>query len=312
MKKVLVTGATGFVGANLVRRLIKEKYQLHILKRKKSNIWRIKDIISKLHIHEVDLTEKKHLSRLMVKIRPNFIFHLANLGLYSRIDSPIKNSIETNLLGTVNLIESSEKIDYNCFVNTGSSSEYGVKTIPMKEDDLCQPETNYAISKLAATLFTQAYAKRTKKPLVTLRLFSPFGPFDHPSRFITQTILKMLNSEDILIKNSTAVRDYIFVEDVIEAYVLCMKNPDKLAGQVFNIGSGKQTSIRDVLKLLVKLMNFRGKITYEDKFLDKKNMWQSNIQKANKKLGWQPYMTLGEGLDKTILWFKKNSHFYAE
>lgn len=311
MKKILVTGATGFVGANLVRRLVKEKYELHILTRERSNVWRIKDIISKLHIHEIDLTEKKHLFKLMDRVRPNYIFHLANLGLYGGVDSPIKKSIEVNLLGLINLIESADKINYDYFINTGSSSEYGTKTVPIKETDFCQPETNYAITKLAATLFAQAYAKRNKKPLVTLRLFSPFGPFDHPSRLIPQIILKMLKDDDISITSPNNVRDYIFIEDVIEAYMLCMKNSGKLCGEVFNIGRGNQISIKDVLELLANLIGFKGKIRYQDKASDKKMVWQADILKAKQKLGWQPTKTLRSGLNKTVEWFKKNSNFYA-
>lgn len=311
MRKILITGATGFVGANLARRLVKEKYELHILIRERSNTWRINDIIPKVHMHKIDLTEKKYLFKLMDIVRPNCIFHLANLGLYGGIDSPIKESIGVNLLGTINLLESADKINYDCFINTGSSSEYGTKTVSMKETDLCQPETNYAITKLAATLFAQAYAKKTKKPVVTLRLFSPFGPFDHPSRLIAQMIIKMVKGEDISVKNPHDVRDYIFIEDVIEAYMLCMKNSDKSCGEVFNIGRGKQTSIKDMLELLAKLTGFKGRIMYEDKALDKKIMWQADISKAEQQLGWQPTKTLREGLNRTVEWFKKNSHFYA-
>src|SRR3990167_3392209 len=158
MKKILVTGATGFVGANLVRRLVDENYQVYILKRKNSNIWRIKDLISKISTFDIDLLEKQRLFKLVHKIKPRVIFHLANLGLYGGQDSSIEESIKVNLLGTVNLIKSLDTVNYECFINTGSSSEYGTKVSPIKENDLCEPSTNYALSKLAGTIYAQAYA----------------------------------------------------------------------------------------------------------------------------------------------------------
>lgn len=311
MKKILVSGATGFVGANLVRRLIYENYKIFILKRKNSNIWRVKDLIAKISTFDIDLLEEQNLFKLVHKIKPNVIFHLANLGLYGNIDSPIDESIKVNLLGTVNLIESTNELDYECFINTGSSSEYGSKDVPMKESDYCEPSTNYALSKLAGTLYAKSYAKQNKKPLATLRLFSPFGPFDHPSRFITQTILKMLKDENILIKNPNDFRDYIFIDDVIEAYICCIKKSDKLSGEVFNVGRGKQIAIKDLVEMLAKLIGFKGKIIYQDKSSDNKKMWQADILKAKYKLGWQPEKTITQGLEKTVDWFKKNSHFYG-
>lgn len=310
MKKILVTGATGFVGANLVRRLVDENYQVYILKRKNSNTWRIKDLISKISTFDIDLLEKHRLFKLVHKIKPKVIFHLANLGLYGGQDSSMEESIKVNLLGTVNLIKSLDSVDYECFINTGSSSEYGTKVSPMKENDLCEPSTNYALSKLAGTLYAQAYAKQNKRPLATLRLFSPFGPFDHPARFITETILKLLKGEEIYIKDPSAVRDYIFIEDVVSAFLQCIKNPKRLSGEIINVGSGKQIRVKEVLELLTQNMVSNSKITYNDLSSVKKVMWQAGIKKAKQVLDWHPKTNLDQGLKKTIKWFEKNAYYY--
>lgn len=307
-KRILVTGATGFIGANLVRKLINQNHQVHILKRKKSDIWRIKDVISKLDIYDVDLLEKEKLSKIIRKIKPNVIFHLANLGLYGGIDPNIEDSIKINTFGTINLIQSADSINYECFINTGSSSEYGIKQSPMKETDTCEPTSNYAISKLAGTLYASLYAKKTHKPLVTLRIFSPFGPYDHPDRLITQAILKMLRGEQFFSNNPYSVRDYIFIEDVIEAYLLCMKNSPNIGGEIFNIGSGKQVYIQNVINLLAAEM----KIDLTDWKKSNKNdiVWQADIRKAKRMLNWYPREKLTDGLKKTITWFKNNRSFY--
>lgn len=310
MKKILVTGATGFIGANLVHRLVNESYQVHILKRKDSDIWRIKDIISKLYTHDINLTEKTHLTKLLKNIKPSVIFHLANLGLYRGIDPSIEKSIQINTFGTINLIESADQIDYECFINTGSSSEYGDKQSPMKETDCCEPTTNYALAKLAGTLYAQSYAKKTKKPLATLRIFSPFGPFDHPVRLITYTILKMLKGEKLLFHNPYAVRDYIFIEDVIDAYLLCIRQPYRLCGEIFNIGTGKQARIKDVIQLLSAEIGSKSSISWNNLSRKEKLLWQADIQKAKKQLGWGPKKTLEQGLKETINWFKQYSYLY--
>lgn len=307
-KKILVTGATGFIGANIVRKLITQNYQVHILKRKESEIWRVEDIISKLYIHEVNLLEKKKLSNIIHKIKPNVIFHLANLGLYAGIDPKIEDSIKINTFGTINLIQSLDSIDYECFINTGSSSEYGIKQSSMKETDTCEPTSNYAIAKLASTLYTTSYAKKTKKPLATLRIFSPYGEYDHPDRLISQAILKMIRGEQFFSDNPYSVRDYIFIEDVIDAYLLCMKNCQKISGEIFNIGSGKQIYIKDVIKLLANEIG-TNLVSWKT---SKKNgvVWQADIRKAKKMLNWYPKKKLTEGLKQTIIWFKNNSFFY--
>lgn len=312
MKKILVTGATGFVGSNLIRKLLSKHHQVHILKRNSTNIWRIKDIISKLYVHEVDILDKENLSKLVKKVKPMVIFHLANLGSYGGVDPYIEPSLKINTLGTINLINSCDPIDYDCFINTGSSAEYGIKKKPMQETDLCEPITNYALSKLASTLYAQSYAKRTKKLLVTLRLFSPFGPYDHPARLIPNAIVKMLKGDALFVHNPFEVRDYIFVEDVIDAYLLCMKKAQYLSGEIFNIGSGKQTIIKDVIRLLSAELKSKSMICLNNNPVLNSNatLWQADIEKAKKQLGWYPKKTLIQALKETISWFKKQAYLY--
>jgi len=247
----------------------------------------------------------------MNKVRPQFIFHLANLGLYGGIDSTLEESVKVNLFGTFNLIDGLEKVGYECFINTGSSSEYGIKTSPMAEDEICQPETNYALTKLAATLYAKSYAKINNKPIVTLRLFSPFGPFDHSSRFIAQAILKMQKGQTVSVRNPNALRDYIFIDDVIDAFTLCIKNYSKLSGEIINIGRGSQISMKYMVELLAKQIGSKTKIIFGKPIKDK-NMWQADIRRAKLKLGWTPKTNLAKGVRTTLEWFKQNSHYYGQ
>lgn len=312
-KKVLVTGATGFVGSNLVRRLINQNYEVHVLKRRNSNIWRIKDIASKLSAYNVNILNKGQLLKILQKIKPNIIFHLANLGLYGGIDPSIDDSIKINALGTINLIESANTIDYECFINTGSSAEYGNKCKTMRETDRCEPLTNYAIAKLIGTQYAQSYSKRSNKPLTTLRIFSPFGPYDHPNRLIPLAILTTLKGERFILNNPYDFRDYIFIEDVVDAYLLCIKHSQKLSGEIFNIGSGKQTNIGDLIELLKAKIGLKNDIFLENIPTTKKQprVWQADITKAQKLLQWHPQYDIYNGITKTVDWFKHNRKFYG-
>lgn len=311
--KVLVTGATGFIGANLVRRLHQEGCEVHITTRKNSNKWRLKGILPKLTDHLVDLREEEKLKRVVRRIKPNIIYHLANAGLYGGVSLSEKELIETNILGTVNLIKACANIDYTCFVNTGSSSEYGTKNDPMKETDICQPVNMYGIVKLASTLYGNFAAKTCDEPIVCLRLFSPFGSYNDQSRLITYAIVNTLLNRPLELANPQAVRDFIFIEDVIDAYLKLIDLAPKFKGGIFNIGSGSQTSVATVVEKIIQFTNSNSSIRWHtiDSQAQDSPMWEADITKAVSCLDWRPSHSFDQGLKKTILWFKENLSFYS-
>ncbi len=310
MKKtpvVFVTGATGFIGSHLVRRLLKESYNTHILYRTTTSSSRLDDMLSKTTKHNVDICNKKSLEKLLKRIKPDYIFHLANIGIYGGKESPDEDVVNVNFLGTVNLIQSSKDIPYKFFVNTGSSSEYGRKNKKMKEDDSCFPESMYGITKLASTLYAQNFAKKTNKPVLTLRLFSPYGSYDDPNRFISTIIKQALANKEIRLTYPKNVRDYIFVDDVINAYISCIKNGNKLSGEIINVGSGKQHTIEEVLNTVTKLIHTKSRVVKDDTITRYESViWQADITKAKNLLDWRPTTTLEDGLKQTIEWYKQN------
>jgi len=312
MSIILISGATGFVGANLTRYLVKEGFEVHIFVRKSSNLWRIEDILSQVKVHTVDLTDKRMVSSAVEEVKPEVIFHLATAGIYGGVHPDERSAIETNFIGTINLINGCNKIGYKCFVNTGSSSEYGRKEKPMNETDICEPNTLYGITKLASSLYAKNEGMKNGKPILTLRLFSPFGPYDDSRRLISYAILNSLRNKNLELSNPNSVRDYIFVEDVITAYLKCMEKAEDCKGEIFNIGSGIQRKVSEVINVIQektgsKLEPMWGKIAGRDYDPE---VWQADITKARKYLNWYPKYTFTEGIERTVKWFKENISYY--
>lgn len=310
--KILVTGATGFVGANLTRRLVTEKYDTHILIRKSSNIWRLSDALNKLKIHYADVTDLGNLKKVVGSINPQVVFHLASSGLYAGVSSPPAHQLKVNIIGTLNLIEALMDINYKCLVITGSSAEYGPKKTPMKEKDTTVPTTFYGVTKLTSTLYSQMAAKSYVKPIIVLRLFSPFGPYDDKSRLIPYVIANALTAKPIYLANSSSVRDFIFVEDVVDAYIATITKATKFRGEIINIGSGHQSTVQQVVSTIFNMTNSKSKIYWgrQKSRPQESPMWQADITLAKSKLGWQPRYSQEEGLRKTVTWFSKNLNHY--
>jgi nucleoside-diphosphate-sugar epimerase len=312
MDKVLVTGATGFVGANLVRRLLQEAYDVHIFTRAFSNKWRLADVLSKLSDYTVDILEAEKLRGLVNQIKPDIIFHLATAGIYGGIHLSDKKLIETNFLGTINLFNACQDIDYKCLINTGSSAEYGSKKHPMKETDACEPINMYGVTKCAATLYGSFVAKTKDKPVVAFRLFSPFGPYDDKSRLMTYAITNALQNKELNLANPKAVRDYIYVEDVVGLYTKCIDRAYSLRGEVFNVGSGSQTSIAYVIEKIMQFTHSKSIIHWNavrPRAYDA-DRWEANMEKTCKSFDWQPKHNIDEGLERTVEWFQANRWRY--
>jgi nucleoside-diphosphate-sugar epimerase len=309
-EKVFITGATGFIGSNLTRRYLARGAEVFINLRKTSDTWRIKDILPEVHTVPVDITEYEKLKGALKEVRPDFIFHTATYG--GSADQKITEKIiETNITGTVNLVRSCRNTGASLLVNTGSSSEYGIKNSPMNESFLLEPVTEYGASKAAGTLFCRTYAVTEDLPIVTLRLFSPYGRYEQKSRLIPSVILAALQRINPKISSRRFVRDFIHIDDVIDAYesVTNLKNP---AGKLFNIGSGQQHSVGEVVDTIVGL--FANEVGYEvgvpQAWKNEPQVWQADIQKAKTDLGWAPKYSLKDGLVETVDWFKVNEELY--
>ena len=312
-KRVFLTGATGFVGSNLASLLVEKGYEVHVSARKSSNVWRIRDILSKLHCHTIDLTDQKSVKKALDKIEPDIIFHLANLNILGGKQFPDKDVINVNLIGFVNLLNATKDLPYKCFINTGSSSEYGPKPAAMKESDSCNPTNTYGITKLAATQYAREFALAHKKPILNLRLFSPFGPYDDPSRLMAYAIHRALQNKPLKLANKGSVRDYIYVENVAQMYLKMIKDAAKYRGETFNLGSGRERSVLEVVEGILSMTGSKSRVEWnavKGRSFDSKH-WKAHMGKTRKCFGEFLDVDFDVGLQKTIDWFRAHHSLYS-
>ena len=311
-KRVLITGGTGFIGSNFVYKFLDLGYDVHLIVRPESNFWRIEPIKKKVKLHYINLTNTEDVNKFILNLKPQIILHFAAYGAYQSKQQDVKLTIDTNLLGTVNLVNALSKIKFDCLIYTGSSSEYGIKNRPMKESDILNPVNLYGITKAAATMYCQYMSKKLDLPIVIMRPFAVYGYFEDKDRLIPTVIKACLTNTELNLSTSYSVRDFIFIEDIIDAYLKAINSIQKIQGEIFNLGTGEQTEIAQIVNFVKQFAHsliepHYGKVMPAQ--IEPKT-WIADILKAKKLLNWQPKYDLGVGLRKDVEWFKKNLFLY--
>jgi UDP-glucose 4-epimerase len=308
MKRVLLTGGTGFVGANLARRLLRDGHELHLLVRPEYQGWRIEDIREQVTLHELHLHDTQTVARAVGQIRPEWVFHLAVHGAYSW-QTDWEEMVRTNIQGTMSLLSGCLKVGFEAFVNTGSSSEYGLKKHAPAESEPLEPNSHYAVTKAAATLFCRHTAQSQRVHVPTLRLYSAYGPYEEPRRLLPTLIRRGLNGEWPALVDPEVARDFVYVDDVVEAYVLAASNRTSERGAIYNVGSGVQTTLREVVKVAREVMRIGAEpnwSTMPNRQWDAE-VWVGDNRKICSQLGWQPQYAFAEGFRTMVEWFQKGS-----
>jgi UDP-glucose 4-epimerase len=305
MPKVLITGASGFVGNNLARFLVKQNHEVHLLLREECANWRLQDMGDDVRVHRVDLRDRDGVHRTLKALKPRWVFHLAAHGAYS-FQTDDETILMTNVMGTVNLIRAALDAGVEVFVNTGSSSEYGFKNHPPREDEPIQPNSHYAVAKAAGTLFCGYTARATGTRIPTLRLYSVYGPYEDPTRLMPTIILKGMEDRLPPLVNPEVSRDFVYVDDVVRAYLLAATAGNQEPDAVYNVGTGKQTSIRTVVDTARQVLEISEEpqwASMPDRIWDT-DTWVCDNSLISEKLDWRPEVSLSEGFARMVDWFK--------
>jgi nucleoside-diphosphate-sugar epimerase len=302
MVKILITGAAGFIGANLTRKLIKTENETNILIKETSDLWRINDIISNCNVHKIDLKKVEDVKKIVKKINPELVYHCAGHGIYpSQKDSA--EIFSTNILGTFNLLAAlNESNNLRRLVNLGSFFEYSTN-----------PIDPYTISKITQTKLVEHFFKEKKLPVITLRLFTPYGKFDSPGRLICDLMIAIIRNKPLEIFSKYTKRDLIYIDDVITALETASQQSN-IDGEIIDIGTGNETSVEEIVNISNQLSGNDLTINWNDKKQHEIDISGENIflgRQKMQKLNWKPCISLEVGLRKTIEWYKQNINLYS-
>jgi nucleoside-diphosphate-sugar epimerase len=312
VKRILVTGAAGFVGANLVRRLLSDGHQVHVLVKPGSDLWRLEEIRSDVRIHETNLADEHRTRQMVGTIRPEWLFHLAAYG-GSASHTDAHGMVRTNVLGTSNLVHAALDVGFDAFVNTGSSSEYGFKNHGPKESEGLEPSSEYAITKASATLLCRCIARRHHAPIQTLRLYSVYGPYEEPNRLMPTLIVHGLSGGLPPLVRAEIARDFVHVADVVDAYLLAAQCLDQEPGTIYNVGTGVQTSIGQLVELARRHLGVTAEprwASMPDRVWDT-TVWVADRVKIGNRLGWKPVHTVPTGFCQMVRWLLENHQYRA-
>ena len=301
-KRVLVTGANGFIGANLVRRMLDRGHEVHCVSRSGTANWRLGEVAPDLRLHRCDLLEPETVKRLVHDVAADWIFHLATYGGYESEDRP-QQIIATNVAGTTNLALAAADEGFEVFINTGSSSEYGFKAMGPSENEWLDPNSFYGVGKAAATLFCRTLAQKRSVKMTTLRLYSVYGPYEDPTRLIPATICNGYNGRYPPFANHATARDFIHVDDVLEAYEAVAFSPGS-PGTVYNVGTGCAHTLRQVAEIARHTFQLSGEPLWGG-FPARQwdtTVWVANTAAIFSATGWSPRVSFEEGFQETLRW----------
>lgn len=308
-KTIFVTGGNGFIGVKIIERLVFLDYTPSLLLRKNSNRKRLLPILNKIKIFEADLAEAKNISNIVKKNDPDIIIHLAGYGVYtySNMEAEnVKSMVDANIKGTMHLLYATQNTRCKIFINTGSCFEYGSSDQPFKEDSMLNPVNVYGVTKAASTLFSQVFSKISNFSLVTLRPFTTYGPGEDERRFISTIIKQCLQGKNPTLTEKRIIRDYIYIEDVVDAYLSAIELGEKLSGEVINISTGKGTLLEDITKMIMQLTE-SDVIPHIGSFPLRDGEVLSLVgdeKKAERLLQWKAKYSLEEGISKTVAWVR--------
>lgn len=298
--RLLVTGASGFVGAAVVRLALERGYAVTALVGPRSDLARLETVRREVEIARVDITDGQALAGVVGVARPVACVHLAARGAVVREDD-LATLIAANATAPAVLAEALAEAGASRLVTAGSSSEYGTPPGAMDEASAARPDDFYGVAKLAGGLLARIAGARHGLETVHMRLFSVYGPGEDPRRLVPSLIDALLTGRPLALTPGGQVRDFVYVDDVADALLEAVRRPE-LDGHTLNVGTGVQTSVRELGAIVAgqlggeHLLRF-GQLPYRP---DERFSWRASTELAARILGWRARTALPEGIARTI------------
>ncbi|MBN2452645.1 MAG: SDR family NAD(P)-dependent oxidoreductase [Candidatus Omnitrophica bacterium] len=320
-KRVLVTGAEGFIGSHLVEKLLEEgcKVRAFVLYNSFNSLgWLDSFPKEKMKKIDIALGDVRDSDNVRVAARgTDIIFHLAALiGIPFSYHSP-ESYVDTNIKGTLNVLQAAKDIGVKNVLVTSTSETYGTaRYAPMDEKHPRQGQSPYSATKIAADAIAESFYRSFGLPVTIVRPFNTYGPRQSARAVIPTIITQLLSGRrDIELGNVYPTRDLVFVKDVANGFVAIARS-EKTIGKEINIATGSEISIKDLARKLISMINPGARIISDGKRFRPKKSEVERLVGSNARIrklaGWRPGYSLEEGLKETIEWFrsKDNMKFY--
>jgi len=319
-KKTLVTGAGGFIGSHLVEALVREGAEVRIFVRYNSRndlglLERLpRETKQEIEVFVGDLKDPEALRRPAKDCE--VVFHLASLIAipYSYVNP--MDFVQTNVTGTANFLNACRMGNVEKIVHTSTSEVYGTAMYcPIDEKHPLQAQSPYSATKIAADKLAESYYRSFGLPVAIARPFNTYGPWQSARAVIPTIILQALEGDKMLLGSLDPVRDLTFVEDTVNGLMEVAKSEGSV-GEVINMGSGREISNGDLAQKILSMMGHQAKVLKDDQRIRPEKSEVERLvcdnSKARKLVGWEPHVSLEEGLRRTIDWFESHASEYRK
>lgn len=316
--RVLVTGCAGFIGSHLVEHLLSWRYEVIGIDcftpyySKEIKQYNLNSLLKsgKFKFIELDLSVVSFNNLVQLVKKVDFVVHeAAQPGVRGSWGVGFEEYVRHNVLATQKLLEACVRVgNVRRFVFASSSSIYGnVREVPVREDVYPRPYSPYGVSKLAAEGLCRAYFENYGLPVVMLRYFTVYGPRQRPDMAFHKFIKAMLKNEPIQIYgDGSQMRDFTYVDDVVEATILAMElDDDVLLGEAINVGSSRPVKLLDAVKMISDIVGVEPQLVFSEPRKGDVKVTYADISKARKLLGWKPRTDFKYGLEKQVEWMKE-------
>lgn len=306
-KRILVTGATGFIGSHLVAGLVHQGATVYVLQRASSNLTRLQlhGVLGDVQTVQADMIDPVSIQEALRAVRPNLVYHLATYGVRAH-EQDLSTATSVNILGAANLVDACHQAEVGRLVWLGSGFEYALRPDPIDESVPMEPVSLYGATKVAAGQLADYYRRMKGLDIVTVRLFSAFGPMEHPSRFIPLVITRGLSGEPVSLTAGTQERDYLYVDDVVTGLIRAGES-QAAHKATFNLGSGEPASIRQIAETIADLLPAPVELSFGEMVRNRPEPSRMVADPTRLRgLGWKPVFSLRDGLLRTIEWYASN------
>jgi UDP-glucose 4-epimerase len=317
MKRFLIVGGETFIGASLARRLVKEGREVHLITLDPLNLWRIKDLMLSVRIHNLNLSEPQEVFDVLNRIKASVIINTISYG-ENPGDVNVDEIYDQNFFNLLILMKQAKEVGFACFINTGSFQEYGRKPYALSETTTLEPLSHFGISKASATMYCTKEAKLSNLPIYTIRPFVPYGPYQSKYSFFSKLFINTMIDVNFNHYYANAAYDFIHIDDLVNIY-LTVINQQPSNNFVFNAGSGTSHKLRDIVKFFEEIWqhnvtvdwNLYSDIGYSTESAGNCFADQTNV---NLLFGSQlpAQKELSIGIKETFEWFLKNQLLYED